>query len=150
MEYTNKYYATEQITKKTYTYLFKVNNIYENTFQNDPDVRITIKLKNCIFIQVEINYSFLFLVCWYAYLNSQYRIKNAVDAQWSNASVVGLLGNNSASQSYQGRQVLLTLPTLEAFKTYLNDRFLTFTYDYAIGLTKHAASFLIRECFHSY
>jgi hypothetical protein len=35
-------------------YLNGVNNLYQNIFQDDADVRITVKLKNLIFIQVTV------------------------------------------------------------------------------------------------
>ncbi|RNA14579.1 flocculation FLO11-like, partial [Brachionus plicatilis] len=87
-------------------YFNGINQRFQNSFTNDPDLRITIKLTN-----------FLFLT-------------TPADSFWSDPSLVGI----SSVSSYRGRQVVTTNRTLEAFKNFMNSLSIPFNYDHAIGL----------------
>ena len=54
-------------------------------------------------------------------------LKNTADIQWANPSVVG----DPANPTYNGREVILTDPTINAFTAYMNSKTFPFNYDQA-------------------
>lgn len=56
--------------------------------------------------------------------------KTQRDSSWTDPSLVGY------TTKYNGREVLLTTATIDAFRNYMNSLSLPFTYDHAVGLFK--------------
>ncbi|CAF0730548.1 unnamed protein product [Brachionus calyciflorus] len=83
-----------------------VNQRYQNSLRNDPDLRINIVLTN-----------FLFLT-------------DPSEQLWLNPQFVG----NAANPTFNGREVVITFRTLNAFADYMNKKVFPFSYDHAVAL----------------
>ena len=112
-------------------YMNGVNEIYSNALRYDPDIRINILLTNLLFLTVREFWIRKLNVLKY-YFKTIYCLKEDVDCQWTNWTMVGL----PTISSYRGRKVILDGNTLVAFRNYMQSKSFTFAYDHAVGLFK--------------
>ncbi len=101
-----------------------MNERYMNSFGNDPNLAINVKIKNFIFIMVSICYFKVFNRSFSFWL---FFIKTLVN--WSDPNVVG----DPNYPSWNTRPVLVATPTLNRFIDFMNSQKLPFDYDYATG-----------------
>lgn len=60
-------------------------------------------------------------------------LKNPSELYWLNPSYVG----DPLYPAYNGRQVVVATPALNAFANYMNSKSLPFSYDHAVALFKY-------------
>ncbi|CAF0917232.1 unnamed protein product [Brachionus calyciflorus] len=84
-----------------------INFKYLNSFKDDTELRLTVKLKNFIFS-----------------INSN-------DSDWSDPKKVGF----KEIHTFKSKEVILADEALGALAQYLNKKNLNFTYDHAVGIT---------------
>ena len=90
-----------------YAHLLKlVDKMYKDSLATDADLRVSVVLTN-----------FLFLTA-------------AADCAWLDVTKVGLSGFTS----FEGRDVVVASPTLNAFIAYMNAKTFSFKYDHAVAL----------------
>ena len=90
-----------------YSHLFNgVNQHYQDSLANDPDLRITIKLKNFLFFTNQ--------------------------TEWTNQYRNGIPGY----AMHKGREVLKAGAVLDSFRNFMNENKFPFTYDMAIATFK--------------
>jgi hypothetical protein len=105
-----------------------VNQRYINSFKNDPELRIYIKTKNFLFLTVE----YYFFLPFIFFLNFKFS-KTSTSSSWTDPKLVGDINY----PTYNGRPVVVTTKTLDAFINYMNSLKLPFAYDHAVGLFKY-------------
>ena len=92
-----------------YSHFFNgVNQHYQNSLSSDPDLRLSIKLRNFLFFT---NYT-----------------------SWTDNTKYGVAGQ----LTYNGKEVLIATQSLSAFSSYMETNIaLPFTYDMAVSLFKY-------------
>ncbi|CAF0856252.1 unnamed protein product [Brachionus calyciflorus] len=85
-----------------------VNQKYQNSFANDNDMKMNVKLTNILIITKQ------------------------AEAPWGDKSIVG----DPSNPTYQGQDVLVGTPTITRFRSFMNSKMFPFEYDHAMGLIK--------------
>ena len=120
------------ISKNTffkYNFKIKVNQRYLNSFSNDPELSLTVSLKNVL----------IYLVSFYL----QGKIKNLIKClkfkdpsitQWTNATLVSI----PSTPTFNNIPTVSNTVSLSLFADYMNNLPNNFssTYDYAVGVMK--------------
>lgn len=87
--------------------ILKVNQRFQNSLQNDPDLSLTIKLSNLLFLVTK------------------------SDSNWTSIEQSGV----EHFPKYKGREVISVKSAYESFMAYVDSLYLPFEYDHAIGFT---------------
>jgi hypothetical protein len=105
--------------------IFKMNQRFQASLKNDPDLMLTISLTNVLIIIVknENNYIIIISYKWF---------KDPTFTQWTNKTLCGVPGY----PIYGAKTPILNNCSLNAFKNYMNSisSNLPFTFDHAVAI----------------
>lgn len=108
-----------------------MNQRYQGTLANDPDLMLTISLTNVLIFNVDTKV-FIFILIYVNYFFNVFNFQDPTVTQWTNVSLCGVPG----IPTYLGRTPLLNNCTAIYFGNYMNNiaSSLPFSFDHAVAI----------------